>query len=140
MKLTESLGPGVMNEAYRASGQKPWTRGAASLDDLLKLKRLMDLSFGRSREPGNDRELWFPRPVFAELRRIVRALETEDKVLVSDRKLVKLYKVIRTQAFLVHGGPVQHADLGLLAYVGDRRDELAVVASKVKALLGLTSG
>jgi hypothetical protein len=34
---------------------------------------------------------------------------------------------------------VQHADLGLLAYVGNRRDELAVVASKVKALLGLAS-
>ena len=80
-----------------------------------------------SREPGRDRELWFPRPVFAEMRRIVRALETEDKVMVSDRKLVKLYKVIRTQAFLNHGGAVQHADLGLLAYVGNRRDELPVV-------------
>ena len=129
-----------MNESYRASGHKPWTRGAASLDDFLKLKRFMDLSFGLGRETGRDREQWFPRPVFAEMRRIVRALETEDKVLVSDRKLVKLYKVIRTQAFLNHGGAVQTSDLGLLAYVGNRRDELPVVASKVKALLGLGTG
>jgi hypothetical protein len=43
--------------------------------------------------------------VFAEFRRIVRTLETEDKVLVSDRKLVKLYKVIRTRAFLLRAGP-----------------------------------
>ena len=138
--FAELIDAGVMNEAYRASGQKPWARGAASLDDFLKFKRFMDLSFGASREPGRDRELWFPRPVFAEMRRIVRALETEDKVMVSDRKLVKLYRVIRAQAFLNHGGAVQHADLGLLAYVGNRRDELPVVASKVKALLGLASG
>lgn len=130
---------GVMNEAHRASGHKPWTRGPASLGDFLKLKRFMDLSFGMSREPGQDRELWFPPPVFAELRRIVHALETEDQVMVSDRKLVKLYKLIRTQAFLVHGGPVQHADLGLLAHIGNRRDQLAAVASKVRALLGLAS-
>ena len=129
-----------MNEAYRASGQKPWARGAAALADFLKLKRFMDLSFGLSREPGRDREQWFPRPVFAEMRRIVRALETEDKVLVSDRKLVKLYKLIRTKAFLDHGGAVQPSDLSLLAYVGNRRDELAVVSAKVKALLGIAAG
>ena len=138
--FAELIDAGVMNEAYRASGQKPWARGAAALEDFLKFKRFMDLSFGASREPGRDRELWFPRPVFAEMRRIVRALETEDKVMVSDRKLVKLYRVIRAQAFLNHGGAVQHADLGLLAYVGNRRDELPVVASKVKALLGLAGG
>ena len=138
--FAELIDAGVMNEAYRASGQKPWARGAAALEDFLKFKRFMDLSFGASREPGRDRELWFPRPVFAEMRRIVRALETEDKVMVSDRKLVKLYRVIRAQAFLNHGGAVQHADLGLLAYVGNRRDELPVVASKVKALLGLGAG
>ena len=111
--FAELIDAGVMNEAYRASGQKPWARGAASLEDFLNFKRFMDLSFGASREPGRDRELWFPRAVFAEMRRIVRALETEDKVMVSDRKLVKLYRVIRAQAFLNHGGAVQHADLGL---------------------------
>lgn len=135
--FAELIDAGIMNEAYRASGQKPWARGAAKLDDFLKLRRFMDLCFGASAERGRDREVWFPRPVFAEMRRIVRALETEDKVFVSDRKLVKLYKVIRTKAFLEHGGAVQAADLGLLAYVGNRKDELPVVASKVKALLGL---
>lgn len=138
--FAELIDAGVMNEAYRASGQKPWARGAASLADFLKLKRFMDLTFGLSREPGRDREQWFPRPVFAEMRRIVRALETEDKVFVSDRKLVKLYKLIRTKAFLDHGGAVQQSDLSLLAYVGNRRDELAVVAAKVKALLGIAAG
>jgi MoxR-like ATPase len=74
------------------------------------------------------------------MRRVVRTLETEDKVFVSDRKLVKLYKVLRTRAFLFHGGAVQTPDLVLLSYCGNRRHELPAVQEKVRALLGLGSG
>ncbi|MCA9637273.1 MAG: AAA family ATPase [Myxococcales bacterium] len=135
--FAELIDAGIQNEAYRASGRRPWARSTAALDDFLKLGRFMELIFGLSSEPGADRQRWFPRPVFAEMRRIVRALESEDKVMVSDRKLVKLYKLIRISAFLEHGGAVEPRDLRLLAYVGNRRDELAVVAHKVHALLGL---
>jgi MoxR-like ATPase len=135
--FTELVDAGIMNEVYRATEQKPWARGTASFDDFLKLKRYMDLTFGAQGDGRADREQWFPTSVFAEFRRVVRTLETEDKVLISDRKLVKLYKVIRTRAFLFHGGAVQTPDLGLLAYAGNRRHELPAVAEKVRALLGL---
>ncbi len=127
---------GILNEGYKATGQKPWLTASANFEDFLKIKRFMDLIFsGRGR--GDDRADWFPAPVFAEMRRIVRALEVEDKVFVSDRKLIKLYKLIRTRAFLMHGGPVREPDLILLAYVGNRVHELPVVEEKVRALLGL---
>jgi MoxR-like ATPase len=126
---------GVSRERAEAVGARGGVAGR-----LLEVQALHGPELRSVARAGRDRELWFPRPVFAEMRRIVRALETEDKVMVSDRKLVKLYRVIRAQAFLNHGGAVQHADLGLLAYVGNRRDELPVVASKVKALLGLGAG
>ncbi len=137
--FTELIDAGVMNEVYRATDQRPWARGTASFEDFLKFKRYMDLTLGAQGAGGADREQWFPTGVFAEFRRVVRTLETEDKVLVSDRKLVKLYKVIRTRAFLFHGGAVQTPDLGLLAYAGNRRHELPAVAEKVRALLGLGS-
>jgi len=136
--FSELIDAGIMNEAYKATGRKPWARGSASFDDFLKFKRFMDLTFGLDFEPGADRARWFPRSVFAEMRRIVRALETEDKVFVSDRKLVKIYKLIRTRAFLMHGGAVETSDLELLAYVGNHRHELSVVSEKVHALLGLS--
>ncbi len=135
--FTELIDAGIMNEVYRATEQRPWARGTACFEDFLKLKRYMDLTFGAQGTGGADREQWFPTGAFAEFRRVVRTLETEDKVLVSDRKLVKLYKVIRTRAFLFHGGAVQTPDLGLLAYAGNRRHELPAVAEKVRALLGL---
>jgi len=135
--FTELIDAGIMNEVYKATQQKPWQRHTVSFEDYVKFKRYMDLSFGSRGSGAADREQWFPTAVLAEMRRVVRTLETEDKVFVSDRKLVKIYKVIRTQAFLFHGGAVQTPDLGLLAYVGNRRHELPAVAEKVRALLGL---
>lgn len=135
--FTELIDAGIMNEAFRATGRKPWARGSASFEDFLKIKRFMDLMFSASGELGADREAWFPAPQLAEMRRVIRALEQEDKIFVSDRKLVKLYKLIRTRAFLFHGGAVTTEDLRLLAYVGNRVPELPVVAEKVQALLGV---
>lgn len=134
--FTELIDAGIRNEVYRATSQRPWSRGDCSLEDMLKLKRYMDLTFGGA-DGQSDRERWFPASVFAEMRRIIRAIEVEDKVFVSDRKLVKLYKLLRTRAFLFHGGAVQTSDLVLLKYVGNRRQELPAVAEKVSALLGV---
>lgn len=135
--FAELIDAGIMNEAYRATGQRPWNRGTVRFDDYLKFKTYMDLSFGAAASGAAERERWFPTASFAELRRIVRTLENEDKVFISDRKLVKLYKLIRIRAFLFHGGAVEPPDLVLLAYAGNRRHELPAVADKVYTLLGL---
>jgi MoxR-like ATPase len=137
--FTELLDAGVMNEAFKATGQRPWARNTASLADLAKFKTFMDLSYATS-GAAKDRERWFPAQVLAELRRLVRTLEQEDKVLISDRKLVKLYKLLRARAFLFHGGAVTAPDLVLLSYTGNRRYELAAVRDKVRAIVGLGRG
>ncbi len=137
--FAELVDAGIAGEGYRATDQRPWARGTASLEDFLKFKRFMDLTFASAGDLGADRAHWFPREVFAEMRRVVRTLEVEDKVMVSDRKVVKLYKLIRTYAFLRHGGQVSAADLKLLAFTGNRRHELPAVQEKVASLLGLSS-
>lgn len=134
--FTELIDAGARHEVLRATGQRPWVRGDATLDDYLRFKAYLDLSAAAA-DPAEDRARWFPSPVFAEFRRVIRALELEDRVTVSDRKAVKLYRLIRARAFLHHGGAVRHDDLSLLAYVGNRRHELAPVAQKVRALLSL---
>ena len=135
--FAELIDAGMRGESLRATGQKPWVTGTVSLEDYQKAKRWLDLTFAFEGEDRTRRDHLFPPRAFAELRRLVRALETEDKILVSDRKLVKLYKLIRTRAFLFHGGAVDTPDLALCAYVGNRRHELGAVAHKVHTLLGL---
>ena len=71
-----------------------------------------------------------------EFQRLVKTLVREDRIFVSDRKLVKLYKLFRVRAWLFSGGTVSRDDLRLLAYLGESHQEIALLRQKVPTLLG----
>ncbi|RMG11444.1 MAG: AAA family ATPase [Planctomycetota bacterium] len=140
------LEKGLSNDLHRALNRRPWA-GQAGLDDFLKLRRYLHLQMAGvgegARAPGDDadgavardRKRWFPDDVFDLFRRILRTLEREHRVVVSDRKFIKLYQLIRARALLFHGGAVRPEDLVLLRYVGDRNEDFAPLREKVDALL-----
>src|SRR5205807_2097052 len=84
----------------------------------------------------SDRQVYFPAEVFREFQRLVKTLVREDKIFVSDRKLVKLYKLFRVRAWLFSGGSVSREDLRLLAYLGETHQEIELLRDKVPQLLG----
>src|SRR6185437_11724772 len=107
----------------------------------LQANRYLTLLFGlrqRSRgdEERTDRQTFFPPEVFREFQRLVKTLVREDRIFISDRKLVKLYKLLRIRAWLLAGGTVDRDDLRLLAYLGETHQEMALLREKVPALLG----
>ena len=134
--FAELIEAGLRGEVDKALNRKPWAEGHCSLDDLLKAHRYLtsQLVQGRHREPGVDD--YFPPEVLREFQRIVKTLTREDRIVVSDRKLVKLYKLLRARAWLLSGGVVGRDDLQLLAYLGDTHHEMALLREKVPALLG----
>ncbi|MFO0809534.1 MAG: AAA family ATPase [Gemmataceae bacterium] len=132
---------GLQNESYRSLNQKPWAEGLCSLDDMLKAARYLTYLFAKQQTDGrgelvNDRALFFPPEVFREFQRLVKTLVREDRVFVSDRKLVKLYKLFRVRAWLFSGGTVSRDDLRLLAYLGETHQEIELLRDKVPQLLG----
>ncbi|WP_164016881.1 AAA family ATPase [Pyxidicoccus trucidator] len=139
----ELLDSGLDSQTYREMNQKPWAEGHASLDDVLKAHRYLTLMMGR-RETGpdgkelRDRDLFFRDELLREFRRVVQTLTREDGVFISDRKLVKLYRLLRTRAWIFHGGAVERQDLQLLSYLGESREEIDLLEEKVPRLLGLT--
>lgn len=137
----ELIDAGLQNEVYRNLNQKPWMEGHATLTDILKANRYLTRLFGQRGENGrneaqNDRSLFFPDEVFREFQRLVKTLVREDRIFVSDRKLVKLYKLFRVRAWLYSGGTVSRDDLRLLAYLGESHQEIALLRQKVPTLLG----
>jgi hypothetical protein len=62
-----------------------------------------------AREEENDRQVFIPTEVFDEFQRLVKTLVREDKIFISDRKLVKLYKLFRVRAWVFTGGTVTTA-------------------------------
>ncbi|MCA9488391.1 MAG: AAA family ATPase, partial [Myxococcales bacterium] len=134
---------GLAAQTQRDLNQKPWSEGHASLEDLLKAHRYLTLQMARRTTATDgstitDRERYFPDEVLAEFRRVLKTLVREDRVFVSDRKVVKLYKLLRAHAWLTHGGRVERSDLRLLSYLGETAEEVDLLEEKVPRLLGLS--
>ena len=141
--FTELIDAGLRGEAHRGLNRKPWAEGHCSLDDLVKANRYLTFLFARTRtdargDEQTDRDLFFPPDVFREYQRLVKTLVREDKIFISDRKLVKLYKLFRVRAWLLSGGTVSRDDLRLLAYLGETHQEIEHLREKVPNLLGDT--
>jgi MoxR-like ATPase len=139
--FTQLIDAGIQGEVYKGLTQKPWAEGHASLEDILKANRYLTFLFGRRHRSGrseeqNDRQVYFPNEVFEEFQRLVKTLIREDHIFISDRKLVKLYKLFRVRAWLFSGGTVSRDDLRLLAYLGETHQEIELLREKVPNLLG----
>lgn len=133
--FVELLDAGIDSMVNKDLNRKPWVEGLASLEDVLKGHRYLTLLMAK-KEP-RDREVFFREEVMREFRRVIRTLVREDEVFVSDRKLIKLYRLLRTRAWITHGGAVEREDLQLLAYLGETREEIDLLEEKVPRLLGL---
>ena len=141
--FVELIDAGLDAYTHRELNQKPWIEGHASLEDFVKAHRylthvLARRTIGTDGKELRDREVYFSDELLRELRRVLKTLVREDGVFVSDRKVVKLYRLLRTHAWIVHGGAVERADLRLLSYLGETRDEIDLLEEKVPRLLGLS--
>ncbi|MCI0465035.1 MAG: AAA family ATPase [Gemmataceae bacterium] len=140
--FSELIDAGLQSEVFRSLNQKPWVEGHATLEDIVKAHRYLTLLFAKKQtkrggdEEMTDRTQFFPNEVFREFQRLVKTLVRDDRIFISDRKLVKLYKLFRIRAWLLHGGTVTREDLGLLKYLGETHQEMALLRDKVPALLG----
>lgn len=138
----ELIDAGLDAQTQRDLNLKPWVEGHASLTDLLKAHRYLTMQMARREllpdgSSHRDRHRYFSEDLLRELHRLLKTLGREDGVFVSDRKVVKLYKLLRARAWLLHGGKVEREDLVMLAYLGETREELALLEEKVPKLLGL---
>jgi MoxR-like ATPase len=141
--FVELIDAGLEAYTQRELNQQPWVEGHATLEDFVKAHRFLThvlarQTIGPNGETLRDRDLYCSDELMRELRRVLRTLVREDGVFVSDRKVVKLYRLLRTHAWLVHGGAVERSDLRLLSYLGESRDEIDLLEDKVPRLLGLS--
>ncbi|MBA2664500.1 MAG: AAA family ATPase [Bradymonadaceae bacterium] len=129
------LEKGLQNDVYKSQGQRPWA-SRTSIEDFVRLKSYLDQVFVSELEDGrHHRERYFPDQVYRLFVRVLKSLEREFRFEVSDRKVIKLYKLIRTRAFLLHGGVAQKSDLTLLRYIADRLDDMEPMREAVDRML-----
>ncbi len=140
--FTELIDAGVQGEVYKSLNQKPWVEGHCIARRPAQGQPLPDAPVRPQAPQRPRRGAERPRGVLPRrgVRRVpalVKTLVREDKIFISDRKLVKLYKLFRVRAWLFTGGTVSRDDLRLLAYLGETHQEIELLREKVPMLLGL---
>jgi MoxR-like ATPase len=127
---------GLEGELYRSFNRRPWAN-LCSLEDFIKARAYLDHIMRQSQQADgqNDRTRFFPEETYTLFKRILKTLEKEDGVEISDRKIVKLYRLLRARAFLLHGGTIQKSDLVLLRYIPNRIQDIPLLREKVDRLL-----
>lgn len=140
--FTQLVDLGLKAEGYRLRSVMPWANQRCSLEDFAIANQFLAQQFSAERTKGtgahqtilNDRETFFPKELFAEFKRIIRAMPIDFRVTISDRKVIRLYRLIRTRAWLFHGGLVKPEDLTLLAHSGDTLSQMETLAKKIPLL------
>ena len=85
---------------------------------------------------ARDRERYFDE-VYPQFRGVLSLIEKDMNIPLSDRKVIKLYKILRTAAFLLHGGEVRTEDLLILRFVANNETDSARIEERLQQRLSL---
>jgi len=124
---------GVRFEAERHK-QEPYV-SECRLDDFIRVHDyIMEHVLPRTASRP-DQEIVGSEEMTRSFRTLIGILTDELGVEITDRKLIKLYKLIITQAFLFHGGRVTRDELKLLCYCGNNFKDVRRIKHRLTTVL-----
>jgi len=125
---------GTSFETRTFNREKPWMSDC-TLDDFLVVNRyLLGQVLPKALENPDERLLGDERMTKA-FKALISVLADELKVEITDRKLIKLYKLIMTQAFLFNGGRVTREELKILRYCGNNFADVQKIKTYIEERL-----
>ncbi len=128
---------GMQNELDRNRDHKPW-KNCCTVHDFVILRRYFFELMNESDETGIKRFRFRPE-IEGLFKNIVMTLRKEYKINISDRQVVKLYRLIATRAYLDRGAYPCHVDRGdliMLRYTAERLEDFAPVSTFVTEKIG----
>ncbi|GAB4271572.1 MAG: hypothetical protein Kow0029_09410 [Candidatus Rifleibacteriota bacterium] len=130
----ELIRSGIRFEARTHNREKPW-KTDCSLEDFILVHDYMIstvLPAAIEREDGN---LLGDERITTAFKALISVLADELKVEITDRKLIKLYKLILTQAFIFNGGNVSKEELKILCYCGNNFSDVRKIRNYIEERL-----
>ena len=132
----ELLHKGLNIAAQQFQNIALWQQGPATYIDLLKLRRYLDLSLAKESEDPELRDYFFPPQLMLEWQTWMTALSLDIGIYISDRKLIRLYRMLRGLAILRGRNIVQKEDFILLRYVTQKSGEQMLLDDYIYRTLG----
>lgn len=130
--FNELIKYGIEFECRKRENSKPW-KSDCTLEDFQNLndyvlRYVLPQMVKKEYSMGSE-------TMTKSFKSLIDTLESELGVEITDRKLIKLYKLIVTQAFLFNGGKVTMNDMRLLCYCGNNFKDIRKIKKRLTVLL-----
>jgi MoxR-like ATPase len=132
--FSELIRMGVSFETRTYNREKPW-KSDCTLEDFQLVHDYMISTVLPAAIEREDRRLLGDERMTTAFKALVSVLADELKVEITDRKLIKLYKLILTQAFIFNGGNVSRDDLKILCYCGNNFSDVRKIKDYIEERL-----
>lgn len=125
---------GLMKERTQFYQQNLFPEPLLEMDDFDTLyghlmESLKPLTLG-------EKDQLFPESAYLEFKRLLKHIIHDFEIELSDRKILKMYKLLRTSALIRRGGTVQSEDFYLLTHLGNDEEEINLLKEKIPSIIG----
>lgn len=130
---------GIRSDVNKATNQTPWiVPGEITLGDFENVRNYIQKqiteAFGRG-----EMKTFLPEPVMNKFYYLTQEIEKKG-VQISDREVIKLFKIIITAGYLLNGHlpeSITDSDLFILRYIAETKEQFHIVRKCVDEALGL---
>lgn len=130
----ELIRMGVSFESRTYNREKPW-KSDCTLEDFQLVHDYMISTVLPAAIEKDDKHLLGDERITTAFKALISVLADELKVEITDRKLIKLYKLILTQAFIFNGGNVTREELKILCYCGNNFSDIRKIKDYIEERL-----
>jgi MoxR-like ATPase len=132
--FNELIRSGINFETRIFNREKPW-QSDCTLEDFGLIHDYMLSSVLPAAIEREDSNLLGDERITTAFKALISVLADELKVEITDRKLIKLYKLILTQAFIFNGGNVTRDELKILCYCGNNFSDVRKIRGYIEERL-----
>lgn len=125
---------GIRFESRIFNREKPWKSDCTLEDFVLIHDYVLSHVLPRMIE-NSDEQLLGDERMTKAFKTLIAVLSDELKVEITDRKLIKLYKLIVTQAFIFNGGKITKEELKILRYCGNNFTDVQKIKTYIEERL-----
>lgn len=133
--FSELIRAGINFEVAKNDNSVPW-KTDCTLTDFTNVHDYILKHVLPEAVKADNNKILFSEKMTTAFRAAIATLEGEDlKIEITDRKLIKLYKLILTEAFLFNGGEVTVENLKLLKYCANNFKDIRKIKNRLDLYL-----
>ncbi len=106
-----------------------------TFEDLLKIREFFEKKF---KKPEEDMELFLSQETLSLLRKIISTIKNELKIFISDRKIIKIYKLLRVYSTIKQDkkdGSIGLKSMAILKYIGEEDEDFDRLENNVNDII-----